>query len=598
MIFITPFLKTKAKRKDVFFMKKVCTKCIVAALLLSFGISAGLPAAAAEVQPAQIVVAAEAVQNTTQEKAKQYFANYPSDKHVVSVERFLEVLGSEEKNCVIDLRSEEDYAKGHIEGAVNIPYGTAVADALEQIPNDVPVYVYCYSGQTASQTVALLNLAGKNAYNVSGGFDNGISKAENAAELFTKKESVLEEGSYPVEKELQQEIREYYQTATENDKFNMSAEKVKEALQNDEIYLVDIRSENDYLKSHIAGAKQNIPFGKGMEKQLAKLPKDKKIVFQCYSGQTASQTVAIARMMGLDAYNLSGGMGAEGGSGWLGAGYGVVKATTQQFLNAKVDRYFAALPENKNQVSAADFLKATEQAEEGKMMILDIRSAEDYEKGHVKGAINLPYGVDVAKALEKIPTDIPVYVYCYSGQTASQTMFLLRLAGKQAVNVSGGFDKGISKEENAEEYLTTEAAEFGKETYAVDEDIKAAIEQYYKNVAKETEYAKNNMSPKALKELTEQGSEEIYVVDLRSAEDYAEGHIEGAVNLPYGKGMQKEFDKLPTDKTLVLQCYSGQTASQTMAALRIKGYNVYNLSGGMGAEGGSGWLGAGYTLVK
>lgn len=579
-------------------MKKVCTKCIVAALLLSFGISAGLPAAAAEVQPAQIVVAAEAVQNTTQEKAKQYFANYPSDKHVVSVERFLEVLGSEEKNCVIDLRSEEDYAKGHIEGAVNIPYGTAVADALEQIPNDVPVYVYCYSGQTASQTVALLNLAGKNAYNVSGGFDNGISKAENAAELFTKKESVLEEGSYPVEKELQQEIREYYQTATENGKFNMSAEKVKEALQNDEIYLVDIRSENDYLKSHIAGAKQNIPFGKGMEKQLAKLPKDKKIVFQCYSGQTASQTVAIARMMGLDAYNLSGGMGAEGGSGWLGAGYGVVKATTQQFLNAKVDRYFAALPENKNQVSAADFLKETEQAEEGKMMILDIRSAEDYAKGHVKGAINLPYGVDVAKALEKIPTDIPVYVYCYSGQTASQTMFLLRLAGKQAVNVSGGFDKGISKEENAEEYLTTEAAEFGKETYAVDEDIKAAIEQYYKNVAKETEYAKNNMSPKALKELTEQGSEEIYVVDLRSAEDYAKGHIEGAVNLPYGKGMQKEFDKLPTDKTLVLQCYSGQTASQTMAALRIKGYNAYNLSGGMGAEGGSGWLGAGYTLVK
>ena len=579
-------------------MKKVCTKCIVAALLLSFGISAGLPAAAAEVQPAQIVVAAEAVQNSTQEKAKQYFANYPSDKHVISVERFLEVLGSEEKNCVIDLRSEEDYAKGHIEGAVNIPYGTAVADALEQIPNDVPVYVYCYSGQTASQTVALLNLAGKNAYNVSGGFDNGISKAENAAELFTKKESVLEEGSYPVEKELQQEIREYYQTATENGKFNMSAEKVKEALQNDEIYLVDIRSENDYLKSHIAGAKQNIPFGKGMEKQLAKLPKDKKIVFQCYSGQTASQTVAIARMMGLDAYNLSGGMGAEGGSGWLGAGYGVVKATTQQFLNAKVDRYFAALPENKNQVSAADFLKATEQAEEGKMMILDIRSAEDYAKGHVKGAINLPYGVDVAKALEKIPTDIPVYVYCYSGQTASQTMFLLRLAGKQAMNVSGGFDKGISKEENAEEYLTTEAAEFGKETYAVDEDIKAAIEQYYKNVAKETEYAKNNMSPKALKELTEQGSEEIYVVDLRSAEDYAKGHIEGAVNLPYGKGMQKEFDKLPTDKTLVLQCYSGQTASQTMAALRIKGYNAYNLSGGMGAEGGSGWLGAGYTLVK
>ena len=94
------------------------------------------------------------------------------------------------------------------------------------------------------------------------------------------------------------------------------------------------------------------------------------------------------------------------------------------------------------------------------------------------------------------------------------------------------------------------------------------------------------------------GSDAICVVDLRSAEDYAEGHIKGAISLPYGKGMQENFGILPEDKTLILQCYSGQTASQTMAALRVKGYTVYNLSGGMGAEGGSGWLGAGYALVK
>ena len=35
-----------------------------------------------------------------------------------------------------------------------------------------------------------------------------------------------------------------------------------------------------------------------------------------------------------------------------------------------------------------------------------------------------------------------------------------------------------------------------------------------------------------------------------------------------------------------------------MAGLRVMGYTAYNLSGGMGAEGGSGWLGAGYELVK
>ena len=172
---------------------------------------------------------------------------------------------------------------------------------------------------------------------------------------------------------------------------------------------------------------------------------------------------------------------------------------------------------------------------------------------------------------------------------------LLNLAGKKALNVSGGFNKGISKQEAAEKLMTTEPASFDDKTYAVDADIKAAVENYYKQVEK-AEYAKNNISPKQLKQLMESG-EEVFIADLRSEEDYGKGHIEGAVSLPYGKGMQEKFDILPTDQTIYVYCYSGQTASQTMAALRVKGYTVYNLSGGMGAEGGSGWLGAGYEVT-
>ena len=577
-------------------MKNIRTKCIVAALILSMSFSAGLPAFAAEV-PAQTVAQTEQEAQTVsvKELAKKYFAEYPSDKHVVSAQNLLSRVDTDEALCVLDIRSAEDYAEGHIKGAVNVPYGTAVADALDRIPTDVPVLVYCYSGQTASQTVALLRLAGKDAYNVSGGF-TGISKQEQAKALTVRTAQQLEEGNYTVDPQLKSAIREYYELAAQIGKFNMSPAKVKEEVADGKAYLVDIRSENDYLKSHIAGAKKNIPFGKGMQDELVKLPKGQKIVFQCYSGQTASQTVAIARMLGLNAYNLSGGMGAEGGSGWLGAGYGVVKFTTQQFLNAKVDRYFAALADNKNQVSAAAFLEAVKAEEPA--VILDIRSAEDYAQGHVKGAVNVPYGEDVASALGKIPTDKTVYVYCYSGQTASQTILLLRLAGVQAINVTGGFNKGISKAEGAQALMTTEAAELPEGEYAVDADIKEAVSAYYKAAAKEETYGKNNISPDALKELMDNGSDAICVVDLRSAEDYAEGHIKGAISLPYGKGMQENFGILPEDKTLILQCYSGQTASQTMAALRVKGYTVYNLSGGMGAEGGSGWLGAGYELVK
>ena len=265
----------------------------------------------------------------------------------------------------------------------------------------------------------------------------------------------------------------------------------------------------------------------------------------------------------------------------------------QLSLEETASQYFENYPSDKHVVSAEQLLNRVEEGES--FCLLDIRSAEDYAKGHIQGAVNIPYGADVADALEIIPNDQPVLVYCYSGQTASQTVALLRLAGKDAYNVSGGFNKGISKQEAAEKLMTTEPASFDDKTYAVDADIKAAVENYYKQVEK-AEYAKNNISPKQLKQLMESG-EEVFIADLRSEEDYGKGHIEGAVSLPYGKGMQEKFDILPTDQTIYVYCYSGQTASQTMAALRLKGYTVYNLSGGMGAEGGSGWLGAGYEVT-
>ena len=112
------------------------------------------------------------------------------------------------------------------------------------------------------------------------------------------------------------------------------------------------------------------------------------------------------------------------------------------------------------------------------------------------------------------------------------------------------------------------------------------------NFSKEETNKKGNISVANAEKLI--GNSAYQIVDLRSAADYAKGHIEGAINIPFGKGMQVNFSKLPKDKTLILQCYSGQTASQTMAALEVMGYESYNLSGGMN----NGWLANGKALVK
>ena len=70
------------------------------------------------------------------------------------------------------------------------------------------------------------------------------------------------------------------------------------------------------------------------------------------------------------------------------------------------------------------------------------------------------------------------------------------------------------------------------------------------------------------------------------------------MNIPFGKDMQKSFDQIPKDKPVIVYCYSGQTASQVLGILRLLGYEAYNMPGGMGAEGGSGWLGAGNPVVQ
>ncbi|MDO4807735.1 MAG: rhodanese-like domain-containing protein [Coriobacteriales bacterium] len=68
---------------------------------------------------------------------------------------------------VLDVRTPEEYAQGHIEGAVNVP--------LDRIQEAVPLYgnkrlyVHCASGARSKQAVAQLKAAGlTNVENIGG----------------------------------------------------------------------------------------------------------------------------------------------------------------------------------------------------------------------------------------------------------------------------------------------------------------------------------------------------------------------------------------------------------------------------------------------
>ena len=76
-----------------------------------------------------------------------------------------------------------------------------------------------------------------------------------------------------------------------------------------------------------------------------------------------------------------------------------------------------------------------------------------------------------------------------------------------------------------------------------------------------------------------------YIIDIRSAEDFAAGHLEGAVNSTLGNIL--ETAKAATKPILVV-CYTGQTAARGVVALRLSGYpKAALLKWGMSGQGNS-----------
>jgi rhodanese-related sulfurtransferase len=75
------------------------------------------------------------------------------------------------------------------------------------------------------------------------------------------------------------------------------------------------------------------------------------------------------------------------------------------------------------------------------------------------------------------------------------------------------------------------------------------------------------------------------VLDLRSAEDYATGHIRGARSFPAGQ-LTDSLDALKRykDKPVIVYCERGATAAAAMRTLAQQGFaHVANLRGGLSA---------------
>jgi rhodanese-related sulfurtransferase len=78
----------------------------------------------------------------------------------------------------------------------------------------------------------------------------------------------------------------------------------------------------------------------------------------------------------------------------------------------------------------------------GGFVVIDVRSPELYEAGHVPGAINLPQRRITAESIAFLPPDLLLVTYCNGAHCNGSTRGALRLAalGRRVKEMPGGMD--------------------------------------------------------------------------------------------------------------------------------------------------------------
>lgn len=211
-------------------------------------------------------------------------------------------------------------------------------------------------------------------------------------------------------------------------------------------------------------------------------------------------------------------------------------------------------------------LKAMMDSKTEKPVIIDARNPEEFQDVHIPGAINIPEKKfkDYVKRLPRDKAAKLVFycngVKCGKSKRAAKKTFAM---GYQNLFV---YAEGMPVWE-----------EYGL-PIITGPDYEAKIET-------------TKVSPQELKALIDSQKNNFTIVDVRDKEEYAEGHIPGAVNIPLASFAARsgELDK---KKTIIVYCNAGNRSYKAYRKLMKLAYKKYYQA--LFAD----WKAAGYRVEK
>ncbi len=211
--------------------------------------------------------------------------------------------------------------------------------------------------------------------------------------------------------------------------------------------------------------------------------------------------------------------------------------------------------------------------------ILDIRSAADFETGHLEGAVNttLVGILDAAQSADK-----PILVVCYTGQTAARGVVALRLSGypdaallkwgMSGQGYPGPWNSNIGEAATGHANWSNDAP-VNPSTFLAPILYTTATEGA--EILKERVQAMLENTTWSVKNTEVLATPENYQINNYFSEgDWnAFGHFKGALRLNPLTLNGSQIFNLDPNQTIVTYCYTGQTSSIITAYLHVLGYD-------------------------
>ncbi|MEG0855504.1 MAG: rhodanese-like domain-containing protein [Terrisporobacter sp.] len=169
--------------------------------------------------------------------------------------------------------------------------------------------------------------------------------------------------------------------------------------------------------------------------------------------------------------------------------------------------------------------------ENEKTLVIDVRGADAYAKGHLANAINIPFDEFEGKISDlEGYKDQTIVLICNTGNKSGK-------AGKILV------DKGFAKVYNAEDGME----EFDYET---------------------VKYA--NITGSEFEKLAAENKDAV-ILDLRDAKDFKKSSVENAVNISMDE-FESKMGELDKEKDILLYCNTGTRTAEASQLLEKNGY--------------------------